>query len=107
MKTLMVMSLAEDGRPEMCLKEAKALGYRCVFCGDRANERIRKLADVCYETDWTDTDQLIRIAEEEKTDGVIGSCDPAVLPAAQVAVALGLPGNTEESLEVLLSKDRL
>ena len=106
MKTLMVMCLAEDGRPEMCLREAAALGYRCVFCGDKANERIRGLADVCYEADWNDTEGLIRIGEKEKIDGVVALCDPAVLPAARVAAALGLPGNTTESLEVLLSKNR-
>ena len=105
MKTLMVLSLAEDGRPEMCLREAAALGYRRVFCGDKANERILRLADVCYETDWNDTEQLIRIAEKEKIDGVVALCDPAVLPAARTAAALGLPGNTVESLEVLLSKN--
>ena len=106
MKTLMVMSLTEDGRPEMCLREAAALGYRRIFCGDKANERIRRLADVCYEADWNDTEGLIRIGEKEKIDGVVALCDPAVLPAARTAAALGLPGNTTESLEVLLSKNR-
>lgn len=90
----------------MCLKEAAALGYRSVFCGNKATERIRRLADICYEADWNDTDQLIRIAEKEKVDGIVALCDPAVLPAARTAAALGLPGNSTGSLEVLLSKNR-
>ena len=106
MKTLMLLSVVPDGRLEMCIKEAAALSYRCVFCGEEPDERIRSMADACYVADWNDTDELIRIAEREKADGVIALCDPAVLPAARTAAALGLPGNTPESLEVLLSKDR-
>ena len=104
MKTLMILSTVPDGRLEMCLKEAAALSYRTVFCGTETDERIRALADACYRTDWNDTEGLIRIAAAEKIDGVIGLADPAVLPAAKVAAALGLPGNTPESMEILLSK---
>ena len=106
MKTLMILSDYPDGRPEMCLKEARALSYRCVFCGGEPDERIRRMADVCYPADWSDPEELIRIAKKEKISGVVGLCDPAVLPAAAVAAALGLPGNPPESLEVLLSKNR-
>ncbi len=106
MKTLMILSVVPDGRLEMCIREAAALSYRCVFCGPEADERVRQMADRCCEVDWNDTETLIRIAREEKIDGVVGVCDPVMIPASRVALALGLPGNTTESMEVLLTRDR-
>ena len=44
MKTLMLLSVVPDGRLEMCIKEAAALSYRCVFCGEEPDERIRSMA---------------------------------------------------------------
>ena len=105
MKTLMILCTIPDGRLEMCIKEAAALSYRCVFCGEEIDERIRGMADACYMSDWNDTEELIHIARQENISGIIGLCDPAMIPAAKVAAALGLPGNSPESMAVLLSKN--
>ena len=105
MKTLMFLCVVPDGRLETSMEKAAELGYRSVFCGEEENARVRNLADAYYITEWNDTDELIRIAKQEKVDGVVGLSDPSMLPAARVAWALGLPGNTPESLEALISKD--
>ena len=105
MKTLMFLCGVPDGRIETSLETAAELGYRSVFCGEEENARVLSLADAYYLTDWSDTENLIRIAKREQIDGVVGLSDPPMLPAAKVAQALGLPGNTPESLEMLISKD--
>ena len=104
-KTLMFLCTLPDGRIETALEKASELGYRSVFCGQEENARVRSMADAYYITDWNDTEGLIRIAKQERIDGVVGLADPPMLPAARVARALGLPGNTPESIETLISKD--
>ena len=94
-----------DGRIETALGKATELGYRSVFCGEKEDAIVRSLADAYYLVDWSDVAELIRIAEREQVDGVVGLSDPPMLSAARVARALGLPGNTPESLERLISKD--
>ena len=50
-------------------------------------------ADVCVTVDFTDVDRVIAAGREHDVDGVLAvSSDRAVLPAAEVAHALGLPG---------------
>ena len=105
MKTLMFMCTVPDGRIEKTLEEAAKLGFRSVFCGEKDNERVRSLADAYYLTDWSKAEELILIAKQEQIDGVVGLSDPPMIAAAKVAQALGLPGNTPESLEMLISKD--
>ena len=104
MKTIMLLSDVPDGRLETSIETADILGYRSVFCG-LSDERAQSMVDAYYLSDWTDISELISIAKQEKIDGVLGLTDPAVIPSAKVADALGLPGNTEESLEKLISKD--
>ncbi len=105
-KSIMLLCTVPDGRIEKALEKAAQLGYRSIFCGPEDNEKARSLADVTYITDWSDTEELIRIAKKEGIDGVVGLSDPAVLPAARLAQALGLAGNTPDSLNALMSKDK-
>ena len=104
MKKIMFLSDVPDGRIETTIETAAALGYRSVYCG-RRDEHVLRMADTCYISDWTDINELISIAKQEKADGILGLTDPAVIPAAEAAMALGLPGNTPESLKKLISKD--
>ena len=101
----MFLCVVPDGRLEKALEKAAELGYRSVVCTEEEDARVRSMADAYYITDWNDTEDLIRIAKREQIDGVVGLSDPPMLPAAKVAQALGLPGNTPESLETLISKD--
>ena len=103
---IIIVCTVPDGRAEMALSEAKDLGYRRIFCGDKADEIICNLADVCYEINWEDPHSLLEIAVREKAEGIVGLCDKAMIPVATVAQKLNLPGNTPQSLECLISKDR-
>lgn len=105
MKRLMILSTVPDERLEMVLKEAKAAGYQTLFCGRRGDSLEGVPADSARQADWDDTDQLLRMAKAGNIDGVLGLCDPAVIPAAQIAEALKLPGNPVASVEKLLSKN--
>ncbi|MBP3270611.1 MAG: GNAT family N-acetyltransferase [Ruminococcus sp.] len=104
MKTLMILSTVPDERLETVLHEAKHLGYRTLFCGEDHYTTDEVPADRVVTVCWSNTRQLIDIAEEEKIDGVVGLCDPAVIPAAEIAQALGLMGNSPLSVKQLLSR---
>ena len=103
MKTLMILCTVPDERLEIILEEAREAGYRTVFCGEEPSDTVP--ADSVYLTDWNNTDKLIAIAKKEHIDGVIGLCDPAVIPASAVAEALNLPGNPVSAVEKFLSKN--
>lgn len=105
MKTIMVISGTPSETSEMALYEAKQEGYRCVFCTDQPDEKSGRLADVIYRIRLDDTDALFAIAEKEHADGIISMSTKAMIPAAAVCRRLGMPGNSPESLEPLISKD--
>lgn len=104
MTTLMILCTAPDERLEMAFEEAKRLGYRTVFCSEQDHAPSREAADAFHLVHWEDTAELVRIAREEKIDGVAGLCDAAMIPAAEISKALGLPGNSRESMQRLLYK---
>ena len=105
MKTIMILSTIPDERLEMVLLESNKLGYRSVFCKRMADGEARSEANVEYTADWEDTEALVKISLREKIDGIVALVDAAVLPASRVSEALGLPGNSPESMQCLLSKD--
>lgn len=104
MKTLMILCTLPDERLEIALQKAQALGYRTVLCTQGHHTAREAAADRIAAADWSDTRQLVHIAREEGICGVIGLCDPAVTAAAEVAQALGLTGNSPDSVRQLLSK---
>lgn len=105
MSTILIVCTLDE-RAEMALKEAKLLGYRCVFCGDKINKNISDLADVCYEIDWNDWESLLNVAKIEKVNGIVGLSDIAMLPVSKTCQALNLPCSSPESMEKCLSKNK-
>lgn len=103
MTKVMLMCYTPDERLETAFAEGTALGYDCVFCGETPHEGGEAFS-ARYVAEWADTEKLVAIAEKERIDGVVALCDKAVVPAAKVARALGLPGNPPESLEPFTSK---
>ncbi len=106
MTTILIVCNTPDERAEMALKEAKALGYRCIFCGDKADKNIFDLADECYEIDWNNWKSLLHLAKIENADGIVGLCDKAMIPVSKTCQALKLPCNSPESIEMFLSKNK-
>lgn len=105
MKTILMMSTVPDERPEVALQTAGELGLRTVMCAEEYDEGLAGAADVYYVADWSDTEELLKIAREEQIDGAVGFCDPAMIPVSQITEALGLAGNTPECMESFISKD--
>lgn len=106
MSTILIVCTTPDERAEMALQEARVLGYRCIFSGDKADEKILALAAACYEIDWENWESLLHIAKLEKVDGIVGLCDKAMIPVAKTCQALNLPCSSPESMNRLISKNK-
>ncbi len=105
MKTVLMLSTVPDERPEAALQTAREIGLRTVMCAEEYDEDLAGAADAYYVADWSDTEELLRIAREEHIDGAVGLCDPAMIPVSQITEALCLAGNTPECMESFISKD--
>ncbi len=104
MPKLMILCTTPDERLEMVIHEAQKLDYQLIFCGEKAYEPLEGMVDAFYIVDWDDTKRLVEIGKEEKIDGIVGLCDPAMIAVCKVAAELDLPGNDVASIESLLSK---
>ena len=72
---------------------AKELGYYTVLCDYLSDNPGQYIADSFHLVSTTDKDAILRVAVEEKIDGIVAySSDPAAPTAAYVANRLGLPG---------------
>jgi biotin carboxylase len=72
---------------------ARSAGHRVVAVDGDADAVGFDIADVCIEVDFTDVENVVPAVRELGIEGVLAvSSDRAVLPAAQIAEALGLPG---------------
>jgi biotin carboxylase len=75
------------------IRYARAAGYRVVAVDGDADAVAFQFADVPLAVDFTDVDAVAELAERHGVDGVLAVCtDRAVVPAADVAARLGLPG---------------
>ena len=75
------------------IRFARAAGHRVVAVDGDSGAVGFESADVCVNVDFTDVAGVIAAAREHRPDGVLAvSSDRAVLPAAEIAQALGLPG---------------
>lgn len=75
------------------IEKAKELGYRAVVCDYLPDNPGRHVADVFRLVSTTDKEAILRVAMEERVDGVVAyGSDPAAPTAAYVAEKLGLPG---------------
>ncbi len=86
------------------IQQAKKEGYFIIICDMRSESEGAKLADKYYKVDYMKKEAVLKIAVDEKIDGVISNSEPAMVTVAYVAQKLNLPGNSVESVETLLSK---
>lgn len=104
MKKIVVLGGGPNQMP--LIKEAKSLGYRVVLCDFRDNVLGISLADIHYQVNTLNYDEVLDVCVAERPDGIVTNSEPAVPIATKVACTLGLPGNTEESIEKLMSKNK-
>jgi biotin carboxylase len=75
------------------IRYARSAGHRVVAVDGDLDAVGFEVADVCVNVDFTDLDHVVAAGREHGVDGVLAvSSDRAVLPAAEIANALGLPG---------------
>jgi biotin carboxylase len=75
------------------IRHARSAGHRVVAVDGDHDAVGFEVADVCINIDFTDVPNVVAAARELGVDGVLAiSSDRAVLPAAEIAHALGLPG---------------
>jgi biotin carboxylase len=75
------------------IRYARTTGYRVVAVDGDSDAVAFRFADVPLAVDFTDVDAVTELAERHGVDGVLAVCtDRAVVPAADVAARLGLPG---------------
>lgn len=90
------------------IEAAKSLGYFTVLCDYLTDNPGQYHADRFYLTSTTDREAILKVAQDEKINGIIAyASDPAAPTVSYVAEKLGLPSNPLESVEILCNKDRL
>ena len=102
-KTILLLGAAEFQIPP--IEYALRSGHRVITADNRPRNRGHALAHASYDVSTLDVDGILRVAEQESIDGILtfGS-DVSAATAASVAQALGLPGNSPESVDALSKK---
>jgi len=86
------------------IKEAQSAGIYTIVCDMRPDMEGSRLADKYYQVNYMDRSAVLEVAVKEKIDGVISNSEPAMINVAWLSEQLELPGNTEKSVNTLLSK---
>jgi biotin carboxylase len=90
-RTLLFLGASISQLP--AIKHARAAGYRVVAVDGDPNAIAFPHVDAAEVVDFTDVERVVTVGARLRVDGVLAiSSDRAVVPAAAVASALGLPG---------------
>ena len=90
------------------IKAARNMGIYTIVTSIPGNYPGFKYADKVYYENTTDYETLLRIAKEEKIDGVLtAGTDVAVISQGYIAENLGLPGPSFETAQISSDKLRM
>ena len=104
MKTLLL--LGGSAQQIIAIETAKRMGLRTVLCDYLPDNPGQYHADDFHLVSTTDKEAVLKVAINEKADGILAyASDPAAPTAAYVAEKLGLPGSPYKSVELLCNKD--
>lgn len=102
-----ILLLGGSAQQIIAIKTAKRLGCYTILCDFLPDNPGQHEADKFYLVSTTDKEAVLKVAKDEKVDGVLAyASDPAAPTAAYVAEKLGLPGSPYESVEILCNKDK-
>ena len=93
-------------RQVQLLDAAKKMNYHVVLCDMTTECPGYKYADTYYAASTMDYDALINVARNEKVDGIITNSEPAMPIVTRIANELGMVGNSEDGINILMSKSR-
>lgn len=86
------------------LQSARSCGYNVILCDKNPSCIGKDYADIFYPVDIIDADAVKSIAIKENIDGIISNSEVVMEVVAEVSSALGLIGNSKESIAILNSK---
>lgn len=102
-----ILLLGGSAQQIVAIRTARKHGYYTVLCDYLTDNPGQYESDKFYLVSTTDKDAVLKVATDEKVDGILAyASDPAAPTAAYVAEQLGLPTNPYESVETLCNKDR-
>lgn len=105
MKKLLL--LGGSAQQIIAIETAKKLGYKTIVCDYLIDNPGQYHADKFYYVSTVDREAVLKVAQEEKVDGVLAyASDPAAPTAAYVAEQMGLPGNPFWAVEILCNKEK-
>jgi len=88
------------------IKYALSKGYYTITCDNRKENPGHKIADKSYFVSTIDREAVLKIAKDEKIDGILSFASDVSTPtAAFVSKTLGLPGNPIETIRILTDKE--
>ena len=102
-----ILLLGGSAQQVIAIEKAKELGMYTIVCDYLIDNPGQYVADKFYLASTTDKELILKIAKEEKIDGIVAyASDPAAPTAAYVAEKMNLPGNPYKSVEILCNKDK-
>lgn len=102
-----ILLLGGSSQQIIAIETAKRHGYYTVLCDYLSDNPGQYYADKFYLVSTTDKETVLKVAMDEKIDGVLAyASDPAAPTAAYIAEKMGLPTNPYESVATLCNKDR-
>lgn len=102
MKKILILGASSDQVP--LILTAKELGLYVVVCDNTSTNPGLKYVDKHYQVDYMNKDEVLKVAQEEKIDGVISNSEPAMPNVAFISEKLNLIGNREDSIIRLADK---
>lgn len=107
MKKIIILNGSISDLP--IIQKAKEMGYYVITTGNAPELPGHKYADEYIYADYSDKDLILRIARENKVEGIV-SCanDFGVITASYVAEEMGWPGHDSYETSVMMHhKDKL
>ena len=104
MKKILILGAAKNQVP--LILAAKAENYYVIVCDWTNDNPGLPYVDKHYRVSTMDRDAVMDVAIQEHIDGVISNSEPAMENVAYISEKLGLVGNSLNTLQILLSKDK-
>lgn len=102
-----ILLLGGSAQQIVAIKTAQKHGFYTVLCDFLPDNPGQYEADKFYLVSTTDKEAVLKVASDEKVDGVLAyASDPAAPTAAYVAEKMGLPTNPYLAVETLCNKDK-
>ena len=101
-----ILMLGGSMQQIVAIKKAKEMGYYTIVCDFLKDNPGQYYADKFYLESTTDKEAILKIAQQEKIDGILCyASDPAAPTQAYVAEKMNLSSNPYKSVEILANKD--